>query len=263
VMPGPGKSFDAFQADQATCKSYAADQVRGQAEAANNQAVGAAVLTTAIGTGLGAVAGSLSGNVGSGAAVGAVAGAGVGAGIGAGNSQGAQYTIQQQYDNAFAQCMYSKHDQVPGFTPSAAAAPEPMAGGYDPAVVRGVQRELIRLNYLHDTADGAFGPKTGNAIRGYEAATGLPVDGVPSTMLLGKLQATPSSAAAASGAAPANWVAPAPSGSAAPGSAIPASATATAPAGSTGWVAPAQPGAPAAPAPAAGSGWVPPAAAPQ
>ena len=69
VMPGPGKSFDAFQADQATCKVYAGDQVKGQADAANQRAVGAAVLTTALGVGLGAAVGSAGGNVGSGAAI--------------------------------------------------------------------------------------------------------------------------------------------------------------------------------------------------
>jgi len=46
VLPGPGKTFDAFQYDQANCKAYASDQVRGQAEVANQRAVGAGVLTT-------------------------------------------------------------------------------------------------------------------------------------------------------------------------------------------------------------------------
>ena len=117
VMPGPGKSFDAFQNDQYICKNYAAGQVQGQAQSANNQAVGTAVVGTLLGAGLGAGIGAIGGNAGAGAAVGAGAGALIGTGIGAGNNQRAQYGIQGQYNNAFAQCMYSKGNQVPGFQP--------------------------------------------------------------------------------------------------------------------------------------------------
>ena len=40
-----------------------------------------------------------------------------GTGIGMGSSSSEQYGIQQQYDNAFAQCMYSKGNMVPGYGP--------------------------------------------------------------------------------------------------------------------------------------------------
>jgi Putative peptidoglycan binding domain len=258
VMPGPGKPFDAFQADQATCKSFAAGQVQGQAQAANQQAVGAAVLTTALGAGLGAAGGALGGNAGAGAAVGAAVGAGAGTAIGANGSSNAQMGIQAQYDNAFAQCMYSRGDQVPGYAAPVAMAPPPSySGGPDPALVRSVQTELIRLRYLGDVADGTAGPKTVAAIRSYERATGLPVDGAVSPGLLAKLQATPSSQAA-------GWVAPAQ-----PGAPMPASAgvTATAPAQGS-WVAPAPSGGAVTPAAATSpvaptpSGWVAPAAPP-
>jgi hypothetical protein len=112
VMPGPGKSFDAFQYDQAVCKQYAQQMVAGQVQNANMQGVGAAAVTTVIGAGLGAAIGG-----GRGAAIGAASGAGVGAGIGASSSANAQFSIQQQYDNAFAQCMYSKGEAVPGYGP--------------------------------------------------------------------------------------------------------------------------------------------------
>jgi hypothetical protein len=36
VMPGPGKTLDAFQADQFTCKQFAENSVAGQAQDANN-----------------------------------------------------------------------------------------------------------------------------------------------------------------------------------------------------------------------------------
>ncbi|MBV9785323.1 MAG: hypothetical protein JO264_16045 [Acidisphaera sp.] len=39
-MPGPGKSFETFQADLATRKGFATDQVKGQADAANAGAPG-------------------------------------------------------------------------------------------------------------------------------------------------------------------------------------------------------------------------------
>ncbi len=234
VMPGPGKSFDMFQGDQASCKTFAASQVQGQADAANKQGVGAALLTTALGAGLGAAAGSVGGVAGSGAAVGAAAGVGLGTGIGAQNSAMAQGGIQQQYDNAFAQCMYAKGELVPGFAPvGAGPGPAPTAGsGADPHVLA-VQQELIRLHYLNGAADGMMGPKTQGAIASYERANGLPVDGEPSPPLLARLQATPTAqAAGATASAPSNWVAPA--GAAAPAGVMPAAAPAPAP----NWVAP-------------------------
>jgi hypothetical protein len=123
VMPGAGKSFDQFAGDQALCKQYAESQVAGQAQQANQQAVGGALIGTALGAGLGAAVGG-----GRGAAIGAASGAAVGTGYGAASSSGAQYGIQQQYDNAFAQCMYSHGDQVPGFAPPPAYPP----GAYVP-----------------------------------------------------------------------------------------------------------------------------------
>lgn len=37
VMPGPGKTFDAFQTDNNSCKFYAADAVKGQADVSRVQ----------------------------------------------------------------------------------------------------------------------------------------------------------------------------------------------------------------------------------
>jgi Putative peptidoglycan binding domain len=232
VMPGPGKSFEAFQSDQAYCKGYAGSQVQGQAENANQRAVGAAALTTVIGAGLGAAVGGAYGDAGAGAAIGAASGAGTGAAIGANGSSYDQMSIQQQYDNAFSQCMYAKGEQVPGFAPIAPPPPTASAGP-DP-LVRSTQSELIRLGYLHSSADGYMGPKTSGAIASYEQANGMPVDGSPSPNLLARLQSTPSGApapaAAPTASAPTNWVAPAGSASAAPSQSAPPS----------GWVAPAK-----------------------
>jgi hypothetical protein len=213
VMPGPGKTFDAFASDQATCKGYAQSQVQGQADAANNQAVGTGVVGTLVGAGLGAAIGAAAGNAGAGAAIGAGAGAATGGGIGAQNSQMTQMSIQQQYDNAYSQCMYSHGDQVPGYAPIATAPPpQRMMSGPDPALVRATQNELIRLQYLNGGADGSMGPMTSNAIRAYERANGLPVDGTVSPNLLARLQSTPGGAGAGvqptNASAPVGWVAP-------------------------------------------------------
>jgi hypothetical protein len=244
VMPGPGKSFDMFQADQANCKGYAASQVQGQADAANQQAVGTGVLGTVLGAGLGAAIGGAAGNAGAGAAIGAASGAGLGTAYGANGSSYAQMSIQQQYDNAFSQCMYAKGEQVPGFAPLAPPPPPPTAGGAGPdSLVRATQSELIRLGYLQGAADGYMGPRTHGAIASFEQANGLPADGSPSPRLLARMQSTPTGApppsaaappaAAPTASAPSNWVAPAGS----PGAAPPANAPASS---SSGWVAPAK-----------------------
>src|SRR5580700_7462743 len=78
VLPPPGKPFDVFAQEQGSCKQYADGQVAGQAQTANNQAVGGAVLGTVLGAGLGAAIGG-----GRGAAIGAASGAVVGTGVGA------------------------------------------------------------------------------------------------------------------------------------------------------------------------------------
>jgi hypothetical protein len=112
VMPAPGKPFDVFQSDQLLCKQFAENQVAGGAQQANNRQVGTAIIGTVLGAGLGAAIGG-----GRGAAIGAGAGALGGTAIGAGPAANAQMSLQQQYDLAYAQCMYTRGNQVPGFMP--------------------------------------------------------------------------------------------------------------------------------------------------
>jgi outer membrane lipoprotein SlyB len=129
ASPGANKSFDAFAADQADCQQYAAAQTAPAAYAANNQAVGGAILSTALGAGLGAAIGG-----GRGAAIGAASGAALGTVAGASGSGFAQMSLQQQYDVMYAQCMSAHGDAVPGFSPPPGAPPygppgrEPYAG---------------------------------------------------------------------------------------------------------------------------------------
>lgn len=185
VMPGQGKSFEAFTYDQAVCKQFAEGAVAGQAQNANTRAVGAAAIGTVLGAGLGAAIGG-----GRGAAIGAGSGAIAGTSVGAAGSANEQYGIQQQYDNAFAQCMYSKGNMVPGYGPMIVNAP-PLPPAPDTSLTYAVQQQLIRLGYLHPPADGVSGPRTSTAISQDQSVSGLPVDGIPSSPLLARLQATP------------------------------------------------------------------------
>jgi uncharacterized protein YcfJ len=191
VMPAPGKPFDVFAQDEASCKAYAQDQIGGSVDKANNTAIGTAVIGTVLGAGLGAAVGG-----GSGAGIGAASGAVLGTGVGAGTSSNTQMTIQQRYDIAYSQCMYSKGNQVPGFLPAPPAgpppapmaAPAPSGVGYDPSLVAGIQTELGRIGLLSGPPDGSYGPRTRGAIMDYQNSRGLPPDGVPTPALLDQLR---------------------------------------------------------------------------
>jgi hypothetical protein len=127
ATPASNKSFEAFQQDQAACMQDASHTVAGGAEAANNEAVGSAALGTVLGAGLGAAIGAASGSPGIGAAIGAASGAVLGTSIAASSASDSQYNLQQRYDWVYAQCMYAKGEQVPGFAPSA-PSPSPLPG---------------------------------------------------------------------------------------------------------------------------------------
>jgi hypothetical protein len=112
VMPGPNTSFSQFQNDQAVCRNFADQAVRDQARGANLRGLGTAALGTALGAGLGGAIGG-----GSGAGIGAAAGALGGTGLAARNTSQANVSIQAQYDNAFASCMFSLGNSVPSMGP--------------------------------------------------------------------------------------------------------------------------------------------------
>ena len=112
VMPGPNTSLATFQNDQATCRQFAQQAVADQVQGANLRGLGTAALTTALGAGLGGAIGG-----GRGAGIGAASGALGGAGLGAVGSSNAQRSIQAQFDNAFAACMFSLGNTVPGMGP--------------------------------------------------------------------------------------------------------------------------------------------------
>jgi hypothetical protein len=123
VAPGPNKTLDRFGADQAACQQYAAAQISPAVVAANNQAVGGALLGTALGAGLGAGIGAAAGNAGKGASIGAASGGALGI---IGNADGApfaQESLQQQYDVMYGQCMAAQGNSVASFSPPPGTTP--------------------------------------------------------------------------------------------------------------------------------------------
>lgn len=110
VLPGTGRSMDSFRYDDNECRQYAYAQVGGTTtqQAANQAAVGSAVLGTAVGAVAGAAIGGSQG-----AAVGAGVGLVGGSAVGTSSAYASGYGTQRQYDNAYIQCMYAKGHRVP------------------------------------------------------------------------------------------------------------------------------------------------------
>jgi hypothetical protein len=130
VLPGNGKGFDQFQADDALCRQWAAQQTGlAPQQAAVGNTVGGAVVGTALGAALGAAIGAAAGSPGTGAAVGAGAGLLGGTAVGAGAGQSTGASLQRRYDMTYMQCMYAKGNQVPmargSQPPYSAPAPPP------------------------------------------------------------------------------------------------------------------------------------------
>ena len=185
VMPSSAKPFQVFQQEQAECKQYAQSQVAGQADAANQMAVGAVVLGTVLGAALGsATSGRHYDDTGAGAATGAI----VGTGIAANSSQNTQSSIQEQYNNAYVQCMYSKGNQVPGAASAQAPGnmdvslqppPPPMqSAGPPPAppqamTVAQAQAKLKVLGFPVGQADGIMGPRTHAELKRFQKSRGI------------------------------------------------------------------------------------------
>lgn len=115
VLPGPGKSFDQFQMEDAYCRQWASQRtgITSQ-EAVNQDTVTGAGVGTLVGAGLGAALGAATGSPGMGAAIGAGSGLLSGILLGAGEGQAAGARVQSRYDIAYQQCMYAKGNQVQG-----------------------------------------------------------------------------------------------------------------------------------------------------
>ncbi len=110
VLPGTGKSFDLFRADDMECRQFASNQVGGTTPDGASEASG--LKSAAVGTAIGAAAGAVVGGR-SGAASGAGAGLIIGGAAGAGAAGSSQRTLQQRYDFGYQQCMYAKGHKIP------------------------------------------------------------------------------------------------------------------------------------------------------
>ncbi|MBN8464140.1 MAG: hypothetical protein J0M01_15225 [Dechloromonas sp.] len=110
VMPGRNATMDSFRFDDSECRQYAYYQIGGVTpqDAANQSAVGSAVVGTAIGALAGAAIGGRQG-----AAVGAGVGLVGGSAYGANSAYASGYGTQRQYNHAYIQCMYVKGHSVP------------------------------------------------------------------------------------------------------------------------------------------------------
>ena len=131
TLPGPGKSFEQFQADQASCQQYAYTAIGGTSAADNaaNAAAGSAVVGSALGAAAGAIIGAATGQAGAGAAIGAGTGLLFGSAAGANAYGYSYYESQRRFDMAYAQCMYARGNQLPGRVAYRAA---PVAPAFPP-----------------------------------------------------------------------------------------------------------------------------------
>jgi hypothetical protein len=115
VMPGKYKSLAQFQNDDAVCRNFAQNQSYQPAPTGLSSPVGTAAATTVGGTAAGALLGAAGGNAGMGAAIGAGVGLLGGAALGAHKSREQSGNMQQSYNIAYAQCMATKGNSVPGY----------------------------------------------------------------------------------------------------------------------------------------------------
>lgn len=138
VLPPPEKPFEVFQAEDAVCKQWAAQQIgHSPQETVDQNTVTGAVAGTVIGAGLGAAIGSTSGDMGAGAAIGAASGLLLGTVAGADSARVYGWEAQRRYDIAYMQCMYSKGNQIPGVATRTRSIqrmppPPPPGSGYEP-----------------------------------------------------------------------------------------------------------------------------------
>ena len=113
VLPPPEKPFEVFQADDAVCRTWAAQQIGLSPQETVNQ------------------------NTVTGAAIGAASGLLLGTAAGADSARVYGWEAQRRYDIAYMQCMYAKGNQIPGVVPQTRSIqrmppPPPPGSGYAP-----------------------------------------------------------------------------------------------------------------------------------
>jgi Glycine-zipper domain len=131
-VPGPNKTLPQFQADDASCRTYAQAQIEptSPAQAARASGVASAAVGTAVGAAAGAAIGAAAGNAGAGAAVGAGTGLVLGAATGANNGAHAGASLQRVYDASYIQCMAASGNKLEAYPVYADAGPSFYADPY-------------------------------------------------------------------------------------------------------------------------------------
>ena len=129
VMPAPGMPFEVFQRDDYLCRRYAQASIGvNPNQVANEQVAKGAVAGAAVGAAAGALLGGNSNAAGAGAATGLLFGTAAGAGA----ASDTTYGLQRLYNIAYAQCMYAKGNQVPGYAAPPYTPPPPPPGVQPP-----------------------------------------------------------------------------------------------------------------------------------
>jgi hypothetical protein len=138
VLPGSGKSFEAFQSDDSVCRQWAGQQIGAPPDEVTNKTLaGGAAIGTLAGAALGAAIGAASGHPGAGAAVGAGSGLVAGTAVASGPAYATRWELQRRYDIAYGQCMSAKGNQIPGFMQhprGVYSAPPPPPPGFTPGL---------------------------------------------------------------------------------------------------------------------------------
>jgi hypothetical protein len=114
ALPSQGKSLTVFQQEDAQCRNYASATIGylQPGQAGTQAVVGSAAIGTALGAAAGAAIGAAAGNAGAGAAIGGATGLLGGTAVGANNAGAGEYDLQQRYNVAYTQCMYSRGNTV-------------------------------------------------------------------------------------------------------------------------------------------------------
>lgn len=110
VLPGTGKNFDQFRADNELCRQFASEQLENSG--GENAISASGIGSTALGTALGAAAGAAI-NGGRGAAAGAGGGFALGGLSGVNAAETTAARLQQRYDISYQQCMYANGHRIP------------------------------------------------------------------------------------------------------------------------------------------------------
>ena len=134
ALPAQGKSFAQFQQEDAACRYYAGQQIgfANPSQVAGQSAAGSAAVGTLLGAAAGAAIGAAAGNAGTGADAGAGGGLLLGSAVGLNNANATGASLQQRYDMAYTQCMYSHGNPVQAAAPLSGPVVSGYPVGYGP-----------------------------------------------------------------------------------------------------------------------------------